>query len=119
VVHSLQLAGRLLRQAVTKPLPQSVAEHADLAQRLLEIMGGDKGELLELGVRASELTGPLLGGGGALGDSLLESRIHRGELAVRRGDLRPAHERAPEEQEADGPGKAEGSEHAEQEPSPR
>ena len=39
---------------------EHLAEARDLAQRLLEVVGGDVGELLELGVRALEREGLLL-----------------------------------------------------------
>ena len=46
---ALHLLGDLLAPPV-----EALAVHADLAQRLLQIVSGDRRELLELGVRARE-----------------------------------------------------------------
>ena len=62
---------------------QPVAEGLDLAQRLLEVVRGDEGEVLELAVAALELEGRLLEafvGGGELGRPLGDPRL---ELVVR------------------------------------
>ena len=57
------------------PALEPLAVHADLAQRLLQVVRGDRGELLELGIRARERVRAPLGELGALGDLRLERLV--------------------------------------------
>ena len=91
------LVGALVELALVAPLEQ-LAEARDLAQRLLQVVRGDVGELLELGVRA--LRGPPPGGQRLravleLGDLAEDAPPHRVDVAAELGDLaRAARRRA-------------------------
>ena len=62
---------------------EPLAVHADLAQRLLQVVRRDGCELLELGVRAGQCVCALLGELGALGHPRLERLVESGDLRVR------------------------------------
>ena len=79
---------------------EALAVHADLAQRLLQVVRRDRGELLELGVRAGERVRAPLGELRALGHLRLERLVERAHLGVRRGELGRAHLRAPQRDQA-------------------
>ena len=78
---TLTLVGALVELALVALL-EHLAEARHLAQRLLQVVRGDVGELLQLGVRAGELGRPLFGVGRPLGDPLLEGRVGLDQLPI-------------------------------------
>src|SRR5438874_1045182 len=59
-LHPPQVLPPVLAQGLPAPGPQPVPEGLDLAERLLEVVGGDRGELLQLPVAPFQLPGERL-----------------------------------------------------------
>src|SRR5581483_5484196 len=115
----VEVGRRTLGQLAGEPLAETVAEHPDLPQRLLQVVRGDRRELLELGVRACELPAALLDGGRAFGDAALERQIEAAQLVVRLPQRVAGDERAPEEDESRPAGEAERGEEDVEKPAVR